>query len=56
MPLGEERYDLVIPAELWDHPSVVTLREIVSSQRFKDAVVTLGGYDVSQTGREARLG
>ncbi len=55
VPLGEERYDLVIPAEVWDTPALRSLREVVDSQRFKEAVLALGGYDVSQTGSETLL-
>ncbi len=55
VPLGQERYDLVIPAELWDTPSLRALRAVVGSTSFKDAVEALGGYDVSETGREFRL-
>jgi molybdate-binding protein/DNA-binding transcriptional regulator YhcF (GntR family) len=50
VPLGKERYDLVIPAEVWDTAALRSLREVVNSQHFKDAILALGGYDVSQTG------
>jgi putative molybdopterin biosynthesis protein len=53
---GEERYDLVIPARLWDEPPMMTLRKMVSSRRFKKAAAALGGYDVAETGNEIRLG
>lgn len=56
VPLGEERYDLVVPAESWDDPSVVALREVVSSSYFKEAVLALSGYDVSETGSTVTLG
>ena len=55
VPLGQERYDLVISAELWDTPSLKALRAVVGSSSFKDAVEALGGYDVSETGAELRL-
>jgi molybdate-binding protein/DNA-binding transcriptional regulator YhcF (GntR family) len=55
IPLGQERYDLVIPAELWDTPCLKLLRSVVGSSSFKDAVKALGGYDVSETGAEFRL-
>jgi putative molybdopterin biosynthesis protein len=51
----EERYDLVVPAERWDDGSLRALRSVVSSPRFKQALVALGGYDVTQTGQETRL-
>jgi putative molybdopterin biosynthesis protein len=50
MPLGQERYDLVIPEENWASPEVGALRDVVESAKFKDAVLDMGGYDVSQTG------
>ncbi len=50
VPLGQERYDLVIPEENWTSPEVGALRAVVGSPKFKDAVLDMGGYDVSQTG------
>ncbi len=55
VPLGEERYDLVIPWEIWDTAALVALREVVTSSHFKDAILALGGYDVSLTGSEILL-
>lgn len=55
IPLGQERYDLVIPAELWETPCLKSLRGVVGSTSFKDAVKALGGYDVTETGVELRL-
>jgi molybdate-binding protein/DNA-binding transcriptional regulator YhcF (GntR family) len=55
VPLGEERYDLVIPAEVWGTAALLSVREVVNSQHFKDAILALGGYDVSQTGSETIL-
>jgi molybdate-binding protein/DNA-binding transcriptional regulator YhcF (GntR family) len=56
VPLKEERYDLVVPMASWDDEDVVALPEVDRSTRFKDAVMALGGYDVSATGRETHLG
>ncbi len=56
VPLGEERYDLVVPVELWEEPPLLALRDVVSSAHFKEAVLALGGYDVSETGAAVRLG
>ncbi len=56
VPLKEERYDLVIPMASWDDEAVVALREVVGSAHFKDAVLALGGYDVSATGSETHVG
>jgi putative molybdopterin biosynthesis protein len=53
--LGEERYDLVAHAERWDDESFSALRSVVTSPRFREALVALGGYEVTQTGEETRL-
>lgn len=55
LPLGQERYDLVVPWEIWDILPLQALRAMVVSPRFKQAVVALGGYDVSETGTETLL-
>jgi putative molybdopterin biosynthesis protein len=51
IPVTTERYDLVIPAEHYDNPLVQELLEVIASQEFKEQVITLGGYDVRDTGR-----
>lgn len=56
VPLGKERYELVIPLAEWDTPSVRALRSVVSSPSFREAVEAMGGYDVSEMGTETRLG
>ncbi|MFH0915776.1 MAG: substrate-binding domain-containing protein [bacterium] len=53
LPLGQERYDLVVPLETWDAPPLRALRAVVVSPHFKQAVLALGGYDVSETGTES---
>lgn len=55
VPLGQERYDLVIPLELWNTPSLKSLRQVVGSDAYRDAVLALGGYDVTETGNELRV-
>lgn len=55
VPLGQERYDLAIPLDLWNTPSVKSLRKVVGSSAYKDAVLALGGYDVTETGTELRV-
>jgi molybdate-binding protein/DNA-binding transcriptional regulator YhcF (GntR family) len=52
VPLTKERYDLVLPEAVWDAPAAQALIGVVRSSRFVDAVVELGGYDTSETGRE----
>ncbi len=53
--LGQERYDLVVPGERWDDEGVAALRSVATSPSFKQALLALGGYEVSQTGEETRL-
>ncbi|OFW55601.1 MAG: hypothetical protein A2133_09580 [Actinobacteria bacterium RBG_16_64_13] len=55
IPLGQERYDLVIPLERCEDFAVQSLRSVVGSPPFREAVLALGGYDVSETGVETRL-
>jgi putative molybdopterin biosynthesis protein len=55
LPLGEERYDLAVPWEVWDTAALMALRNMVTSSHFKNAITALGGYDVSQTGSELLL-
>jgi molybdate-binding protein/DNA-binding transcriptional regulator YhcF (GntR family) len=50
--LGRERYDLVIPFGSWDSPSVQAVRSVVVSSAFQEAVMALGGYDMSETSSE----
>jgi molybdate-binding protein/DNA-binding transcriptional regulator YhcF (GntR family) len=45
IPLTQERYDLVIPAELWETPALQTLVELIHSDRFREAVSALEGYE-----------
>ena len=45
IPLTQERYDLVIPAELWETPALQTLVDLIHSDRFRDAVAALEGYE-----------
>ena len=43
--LTQERYDLVIPTELWGSPALKTLVELIHSDRFREAVAALDGYE-----------
>jgi molybdate-binding protein/DNA-binding transcriptional regulator YhcF (GntR family) len=49
-PLFRERYDLVIPREVYDDPKLVELLEAIPSQEFKAIVDRVGGYDTTHTG------
>lgn len=51
IPLTLERYDLVIPAEVWDIPPVQALAQWLASEAAREEVLALGGYDVREMGR-----
>ena len=48
IPVGMERYDLVIPNEHLAHPPVAALLEILRDPTFADAVRAMGGYDTAR--------
>jgi molybdopterin molybdotransferase/putative molybdopterin biosynthesis protein len=50
VPVAEERYDLVIPAEEWEGARLAPLRAVLADARFREAVHALPGYDVSRMG------
>jgi excisionase family DNA binding protein len=49
--LTRERFDMVIPKEVFFRPAVQALVEAVRSDRFRRGLDRLGGYDGSQAGR-----
>jgi molybdenum cofactor synthesis domain-containing protein len=51
IPVARERYDLVIPTDLLEDERIVLLLEIVRSQRFIEQVLSLGGYEIEETGK-----
>lgn len=50
VPVGWERYDLVIPAEHTEHPGVQRLLAVLSDDEFKGALGAQPGYDTHETG------
>jgi putative molybdopterin biosynthesis protein len=50
VPLFEERYDLVIPAEYYASLKLRPLLDLLENPEFRGAVASLPGYDVSQMG------
>lgn len=50
VPLFQERYDLVIPAEYYDGPLLAPLLNLLKKDRFRRAVKALPGYDIAQMG------
>lgn len=51
IPLAKERYDLAIPAARLAEDGVIRLLEVVRSEEFHQAVVSMGGYHVDRTGQ-----
>ncbi|MDH7577048.1 MAG: molybdopterin biosynthesis protein [Bacillota bacterium] len=51
IPVGEERYDLCIPAALWDEEEVHFFLEILADPDFRRAAGSLPGYDFRDCGK-----
>ncbi|MGO9021178.1 MAG: molybdopterin biosynthesis protein [Syntrophobacteraceae bacterium] len=51
IPIGRERYDLVIAESAWTDFKMRTLLDIIASDSFRRMVTSMGGYDVSNSGR-----
>lgn len=51
VPLTLERYDLVIPAQVWTVPAIQAIARWLSTDAAKTELLALGGYDVRETGR-----
>jgi putative molybdopterin biosynthesis protein len=51
IPVAQERYDLAIPREFYDSPMLQALLGIIREDKgFRDQIVAMGGYDVSEMG------
>jgi putative molybdopterin biosynthesis protein len=53
VPLGQERYDLVIPDHFLDLPAVQALLDVLRGRSLRTQVEMLGGYDASGMGLPA---
>jgi len=52
IPVGKERYDLAIPREFYDLPMLQALLGIIREDKdFREQIIGMGGYDVSEMGR-----
>jgi excisionase family DNA binding protein len=51
VPLTQERFEMLIPAQRFFARSVQILLDIVGSREFRQRVGALGGYDTSESGR-----
>lgn len=50
VPVGWERYDLVIPHEHLSHPIVAQVLDVLVSDAFRDALAAVPGYDTREMG------
>lgn len=50
VPMDREQYDLVIPTGFLQAPNIRAVLDTIRSQRFRDRVAALGGYDPSRSG------
>ncbi|MFA4829628.1 MAG: substrate-binding domain-containing protein, partial [Thermodesulfovibrionales bacterium] len=52
IPVAKERYDLAIPADFYNTEMIESLLKIIRAEdEFKNMVMSLGGYDVSDMGK-----
>jgi putative molybdopterin biosynthesis protein len=52
VPVAQEQYDLAIPGEFYDSPMVKALLAIIrEDHEFREQIVRMGGYDVSDMGK-----
>lgn len=51
IPVAEERYDLVIPESAWGDFKLEMMLNTIVSQPFRELVASMGGYDISNSGR-----
>ena len=51
IPLIRERFDLLVPKDRFFSRGIQVLLGIVGSREFRERVDTLGGYDVTESGR-----
>ena len=50
IPLFEEQYDLVIPADFYESDLLAPMLDLIRSPEFQAEVNALGGYNVSEMG------
>ena len=55
VPVTKERYDIIIPKEYYSSLKIQKLLTIIRSGKFKEKVLSLGGYDFSQSGKVIKV-
>ena len=56
VPLGGERWDLVIPEAFLADPRVLSVQNLLQQAEFKKRITALGGYEINLTGQKLELG
>lgn len=56
VPLGGERWDLVIPEAFLADPRVISVQSLLQQAEFKKRIDALGGYETTLTGQKLALG
>lgn len=51
IPLATERFDLIIPSDIFAGATVKALREVLNSAEFKSNIARMGGYETHETGK-----
>jgi putative molybdopterin biosynthesis protein len=51
VPVVKERYDLIVPEEVFQSDRFQAVLSVIRSRAFQEAVLALGGYDTSETGK-----
>jgi molybdate-binding protein/DNA-binding PadR family transcriptional regulator len=51
VPLGEERFDLILARGLYESPRARTLRDMLEGKTLREMAKTLPGYDLARCGR-----
>jgi putative molybdopterin biosynthesis protein len=51
VPITEVRWDLVIPSDLVEHPTVQLILDVMQTRDLRDEIGYLPGYSPSETGK-----
>lgn len=51
IPLATERFDLIIPSDIFTSGTVKALKQVLNSEEFKANISRMGGYETHDTGK-----
>ena len=51
IPLATERFDLIVPSDIFKSETIKALREVLNSDEFKSNMARMGGYEIHDTGK-----